>query len=113
MFFSKNQLKSAQKIVIINQNLGISTSEILIAQQIASLAHVSAGFLAVLYFFNRGAKKIDLIGFGYLGGDFLTGGKKYCKHSFNYPDGMTDNNPRYDFNIEHKILQNLPTVTFL
>lgn len=56
MFFSQKQLKSAQKIVVINQNLGISTSEILIAQQIASLAHVSAGFLAVLYFFHRGAK---------------------------------------------------------
>ena len=93
--------------------MGISTSEILIAQQIASLAHVSAGFLAVLYFFHRGAQKIDIIGFGYLGGDFLTGGKKYCKHSLNYPAGMQDNNARYDFNTEHKILQNLPTVNFL
>lgn len=56
IFFKKEQANSAQKIIIINQNLGISTSEILIAQQIASLPHVSAGFLAVLYFFNRGAK---------------------------------------------------------
>lgn len=68
IFFSENQLKNAQKIIIINQNLGISHTEVEIAKQIAGLAHVSAGFLATLYFFNRGAKSVDLIGFGQLCG---------------------------------------------
>lgn len=112
IFFSQNQLKNAQKVIIINQNLGISHTEVEIAKQIAGLAHVSAGFLAVLYFFNRGAKCVDLIGFGQLCGQSL-GAKRYCKRAHNYKDGMRDNNANYNFEREHAILATLPTVNFL
>lgn len=112
-FFDPLMVQHADEVIIVNQFVGITATEIEFAKKISGLEHVSAGFLAVLYFLLRGAKQVDLIGYGFLNGSFLKGGKKYCNKAFNYAPGYLDNNKNYDFNKEHEILQKLPGVNFV
>lgn len=113
-FFDPIMVQHADDVVVVNQNLGMSATEVEFAKHVAGLPNVSSGFLAVIYFLLRGAKQVDLIGYGFLGGKFLNyGQKKYCNRSFNYAPGYLDNNSNYDFAKEHEILAKLPGVNFV
>lgn len=52
------------------------------------------------------------MGFGYREGQFLED-KVYCKNSKNYPAGMKDENPLYDWKAERQWLMLQPQVHFI
>ena len=111
-FFPQEIIDAAKKVVILNQHIGYSENEkALIACEIG-VPHVSAGPQAVAYFLNRGCEHVDLIGFGYLNGEFLKE-KRYADNSHNYPTRMKDNNNLYDWAKEREWLINQPEVNFI
>lgn len=111
-FFDKGTLDRAQRIIILNQSIGYSERErLLIASEIGH-PHVSAGPQAIAYFINRGCEHIDLIGFGYLNGEFMKE-KRYADNSRNYPTRMKDNNDLYDWSKERQWMLNQPEVNFI
>lgn len=111
-FFREDDLRQAKKVIILNQQVGISASEM--QQGCIEIGHskVSAGIYAALWCINRGAEQIDLIGYGHYQDGFRQD-KKYCQNSYNYPDRMTDNNPLYDWQKEQRWLLAQPEITLL
>lgn len=111
-FFREDDLRQAKKVIILNQQVGISASEM--QQGCIEIGHskVSAGIYAALWCINRGAEQIDLIGYGHYQDGFRQD-KKYCQNSYNYPDRMTDNNPLYDWQKEQRWLLSQPEITLL
>lgn len=111
-FFREDDLRQAKKVIILNQQVGISASEM--QQGCIEVGHskVSAGIYAALWCINRGAEQIDLIGYGHYQDGFRQD-KKYCQNSYNYPDRMTDNNPLYDWQKEQRWLLAQPQITLL
>lgn len=111
-FFTDDDLAQAKKVVIINQHLGISQAEI--EQGKIEVCHdkVSAGIYAALWCINRGADKIDLIGYGKFSDGFREH-KRYCQNSYNYPDRMQDTNTYYDWHKEQRWLLAQPQITLL
>lgn len=111
-FFTEDDLEKAKMIVIINQQVGITAAEI--EQGKAEVGHdkISAGIYACLWCLNRGAREIDLIGYGYYYDGFREN-KRYCQNSYNYPDRMTDNNPLYNWKAEQRWLQAQPQINLL
>ena len=111
-FFDKDVVDAAKRVVILNQSIGYSESEKSIIASEIGVDKVSAGPQAVAYFINRGVEHIDLIGFGYLNGEFMKQ-KRYADNSHNYKTRMMDSNPLYDWNKERQWLINQPEITFI
>lgn len=111
-FFTEDDLAQAKKVIILNQQLGISSTEI--EQGCIEIGHTkaSAGIYAALWCLNRGAEQIDLIGYGHHADGFRET-KKYCQNSYNYPDRMTDTNPLYNWQAEQRWLQAQPQINLL
>ena len=111
-FFSDDDLQQAKKVIIINQQVGISQAEIEQGQIEIGHSKASAGLYAALWCLNRGVRQIDLIGYGHHQ-DGFTGGKKYCQNSYNYPDRMRDNNALYEWSKEQQWLTAQPQINLL
>lgn len=110
-FFTDEDIQNSKKIIIINQNVGVSLSEI--EQGKLEIGHdkVSAGVIACLWCINRGVKEIDIIGFGHYQDGWHI--KSYCQNSFNYNPRMKDNNPLYDWDKEKRWLMNQPEINLI
>jgi hypothetical protein len=111
-FIEPGILYNTRKVVILNQNVNYSRTERTMISKELQLEHVSAGPQAVQWLLNRGCKHIDLIGFGYKNGEFMTD-KVYAKNSKNYPDGMKDTNTMYNWQRERQWLMLQPEVRFI
>lgn len=111
-FFQQETVEQAQKIVILNQSIEFSETEKLLLSQEIGVKHVSAGPQAIAYFLNRGCEKIDLIGFGYLKGQFMQT-KRYCDNAHNYSTRMVDKNALYDWEKERAWMTMQPQVCFI
>lgn len=111
-FIDQETLRKCLKVIILNQHVNYSKTERLLISKELCLEHVSAGPQAVHYLLNRGCRHIDLVGFGYKDGKFMEE-KIYCNNSKNYPDGMKDENPLYDWKAERQWLINQPQVHFI
>lgn len=111
-FIDANTLAQCKIVIVLNQNVNYSKTERLLISKELGLEQVSAGPQAVHWLLNRGCRHIDLIGFGYKDGEFMTD-KIYAKNSHNYPDGMKDNNTHYDWNAERNWLKSQPQVHFI
>ena len=111
-FFTDETLKQAKKIIVLNQHVGYSESEK--NELLFEVGHpaVSAGIQTIHYFLNRDVKKVCLIGFGHFQDGFKNE-KKYCKNSHNYPNGMIDKNPHYDWSKEQHWMKNQSKIVFL
>lgn len=72
-----------------------------------------AGVQAIAYCINRGAKSIELIGFGTYPDGTRTNGKRYCANAKCFPNGMIDDNPIYDFELERKWIEAQPEVSYI
>lgn len=111
-FVEPEVLHNCQKVIILNQHVNYSKTERLLLSKEMGVEHVSAGPQAIHWLLNRGCKHIDLVGFGYRDGEFMSD-KVYCQNSKNYADGMKDNNTLYDWGLERKWLQQQPQVHFI
>lgn len=111
-FFPQELIDGAKQIVVLNQHCGFSETEQQIIASEIGVEKASAGVQAVAYFLNRGAREIWLLGFGYYQDGFHNG-KRYCKNSKNYPAGMQDKNPFYDWNKERAFLLQQAQIKFL
>lgn len=111
-FIEKEILEKCKQVIILNQHCGYSQTEQTMLSYEIGIDHVSAGPQTVHWLLNRGCRHIDLIGFGYKNGEFMTE-KIYAKNSHNYPDGMKDNNTHYDWDLERKWLKLQPQVHFI
>lgn len=110
-FFSENELNEAKAIIILNQHIGYSETELSILLNELKHNKVSAGLQAIHYFLNRGVKEVWLLGFGKYSDGFKE--KRYCSNSFNFKKGHFDNNPAYDWNKEKEWLKNQSKIKFL
>lgn len=112
MFIEPQVLDKCKKVIILNQHVNYSQSERLLISKELGLEHVSAGPQAVAWLLNRGCKHIDLIGFGYKDGEFMSD-KIYCNNSKNYESGMKDENSMYNWKTERQWLMLQPAVHFI
>ena len=105
-FFPREVIEDAKEIIIANQNLGISATEVALIKEEAGVENASIGLLASGYCLHRGAKKITLIGFG-------DGKRKvYCSNS-GYGRGYKDNNTHYDWKKERDYYNSQSTIEIL
>lgn len=102
-FIEPEVLRKCKKVIILNQHFNYSKTERLLISKELGLEHVSAGPQAVHWLLNRGCRHIELIGFGYKDGKFMEE-KIYCNNSKNYPAGMKDENPMYNWEAERQWL---------
>ena len=105
-FFPREVIDNAKEIVIANQNIGISATEVALIKEEAGVENASIGLLAAGYCLHRGAKKITLIGFG------SGKGKTYCSNS-GFGRGYKDNNTHYDWKKERDYYNNQPIIEIL
>lgn len=84
--------------VILNEHLGFSVQEHLLASLECGVTRPSAGILAICWALNRGAARVRVIGFGY---DARSG---WANQKI-YASGELDANPLYDWDREHKWIQ--------
>ena len=110
-FFPKHIIEQAKEIIITNQYIGIAQSEVELIKQEIGVEHVSIGAMAVAYCLHRGAREVNLIGYGFNGYDFAKE-KRYSENS-GYYRGFKDNNPVYDWDKERKYYLNQNKVRFL
>lgn len=105
-FFPQSVIENSKSIIIANQNIGISATEVALIKEEAGVEHASIGLVAVGYCLHRGARKISLIGFG-------DGKRKvYCSNS-GYGRGFVDNNTHYDFKKEREFYNNQSIIEIL
>lgn len=80
-----------------NYEGGFSRRERIIVAETCGVRKASAGLLACWWAIQMGAARVSVIGFGYRNGRWDA-----VKQ---YPDGLIDNNPMYDWNKEHEWLE--------
>lgn len=123
-FFTKEQLDNATEIVVLNQHTALKrwdsfceTEYWWLCNQVGH-EHVSCGAQTIAFFLNRGAKSVDVIGFGSKEGRFLkdkvyTTGSKGTTPVNNTTKEGKDENPLYDWHKERQWEVNQAKVTFL
>lgn len=106
--FPKYMLDNAKVIVIVNQHVGISATEIeWICEQIGH-NHASCGLIAVHWALCKGASEVGVIGFGYSNGAFNRDKVYTTANNDHIPgnntEGTKDVNPLYDWHKERMFL---------
>ena len=89
--------------VFLNEHVGWSQEEHIAALNEVQHPAVSAGLCACMWALNRGARAVDVIGFGY---HPVTGWAPNKR----YPDGTVDQNPHYNWAAENRWLENNVTL---
>lgn len=79
--------------VVLNEFQGIGEDECRVTAAEAGVEKPSCGLLAVAWLLNRGARQVDLVGFGF-------DGVRWCERKI-YADGGVDGNGHYDWEQEH------------
>ena len=110
-FFPRHIIEEAKEIIIMNQYLGVAQSEVEITKQEIGVESVSIGAMAVAYCLHRGAREVNLIGYGFNGYEFSKE-KRYSENS-GYYRGYKDNNPAYNWDKERQYYLNQNKVRFL
>lgn len=111
-FVEPNILHNCKKVIILNQFVNYSKTESEMLCREVGKESVSAGPQAVHWLLNRGCRHIDLIGFGYRDGEFMSD-KIYARNSKNYEAGYKDTNDHYDWALERKWLLGQPAIHFI
>lgn len=83
--------------VVLNEFAGISPGEHDMTAAEAGVEKPSCGLLAVAWLLNRGARAVDVIGFG-MGATGWLARKAYT-------NGVVDGNPHYDWEKEHRWME--------
>lgn len=117
-WFNDDVQANAKEVVILNQHIGYSATEYQWLCARVGHEHVSAGAQAVDFFLNRGAKQVDIIGFGSINGQFnpdkvYTQGSKGTTPEHNTTKEGKDENPLYNWHLEREWEINQAKVKFL
>lgn len=87
-----------EKLIVLNERVGMSSNEINVASVEVGAERVSAGLCACIWALNRGAKSVSVIGFGYHPATGWAPQKRY-------PDGTLDPNSHYNWAAENRWLE--------
>lgn len=111
-FFTKEEIENAKQVIILNQFINYSQTELNILLEELGTTAASAGLQAIQYFLNRDVRRIYLLGFGMTREGF-TKQKRYAMNSKNYPSGMFDMNTHYNWDKEKSYMLQQSKIVFL